>query len=760
MGSEARTRVALGCLLVVTLFSFGQVFDRGTWPGPGLLGMLVAGLIAIGARRLGIGTFWTVMASFVGLVWYGSLVFRMDDLFYSLPTPDALTGMGKAVRVAYEKSSLDYSPVPIRTGYVILEVIGMWCATTIAEIATFRWRRPLVAVTPLIALFSLLTIVGTRTNTTFLVLFFLSSLLSYLALESSHRLRSWGSWITSLTDRNAETPGEVSSRLARRMGASCIAAALFAPIFLPAFGDGLLAWRNNAGVGPGSGTGGGGGQVDLLASLQPRLINQSQAEMFEVRTAQADYWRLTSLINFDGIVWRPLEGQPPEPLLPGNLVLSARPPQLYETLTQRVAIAGLEGEFLPAAGQPETVAIRSDSSGREDSDIAFELETGTIKMRGGLSSGLTYEVTSLVPRPTFRDLTRASIGEVQPIYYDVGPTPISTEVDALIDSWTARFDDPFRKLVAVQDNLRLGFTYALDVPALASTDHLAEFLITTRRGYCQQFAAAFALIARHLDLPSRVSVGFLPGSADVAEPGRFTIRGTDTHAWPEVYFEGYGWVRFEPTPGNGAAPPGYTSRVIPFQAQNPFSDAGGGANGQNPAGLQGNQDVPTGGRDRGGAVDRSNEPRDTGPPAWEEAFSMLLSIILIAVLVFIASVPLLKAVRTWTRYRAASTPSAVAAAAFAHFENEAADLASPRSTSETASGYARRIGSAYRLPKSNLDELATIYERATYARDGIDDGTAGRARRLAVALRKQLWAEASWWQRAKRLFSPAGLVPR
>jgi transglutaminase-like putative cysteine protease len=741
------------------LFSFGQVFDRGNWPGPGLLGMLLAGLIAVGARRVGIGTFWTVVASLAALVWYCAVVFRMDELFYALPTADALSGLGRSIRAAYEKSGLDYAPVPIRTGYVLLEVIGMWCATTIAELATFRWRRPLVAVMPVIALFTLLTIVGTRTGTTFLVLFFLSALLSFLALESSHRLRSWGAWITSVTERNAETPGEVSSRLARRMGASCLAAALFAPVFLPAIGDGLLTWRNDAGIGPGTGTGPGGGAVDLLASLQPRLINQSQAPMFEVRAAQADYWRLTSLINFNGTAWLPLEGQAQETLLPGNVVASSHPPRLYESMTQMVTVGGLEGDFLPAAGQPDTVAISGVSAGRRSADITFEAETGTIKMRGGLAAELAYEVTSQIPRPGFRALRNAAIGELPEIYQDTGPIPISPEVAALVESWTARFDNPFQKLVAIQDNLRLGYTYALDVPPSASTDHLTEFLITTRRGYCQQFAAAFALLARHLGFPTRVSVGFLPGSTDIAEPDLFDVRGTDAHAWPEVFFADYGWVRFEPTPGNGAAPPGYTSRFIPFAAQNPFSDASG-PNGRNPAGLQGNQNVPTGGRDRGGPAELPRDRVNQGPPAWEEAFSRLLTFVLLALLVVIASVPLLKGARTSIRYRKARTPSAMAAAAFAHFETEAADLADARTPSESASRFARRLGDAKLLPGSNALELATIYERATYAREAIDDPSAVRARRLAFALRRQLWAEAGWWRRTKRLFSPVGLVSR
>jgi transglutaminase-like putative cysteine protease len=766
MGSEARTRVALVALLLATLFSFAQVFDRGSWPGPALLGMILAALIVIGSRRAGIGTGWTVLVSTGALVWYCTLIFRMDDLFFGLPTLTALEGVGRAVRAAAEKSNLDYAPVPVRPGYVALTIAAMWVTTALAEIATFRWRRPLVAALPAIGLFSFVTVVGTRHGTTFLVLAFLSALLAFLALESAHRLRAWGSWVTSLADRRGETPGDVSSRLARRMGASCLAAALFAPIFLPAIGDGLLAWRNPTGSGPGSGFGSGGGEVDLLASLQPTILNQSTAAMMRVSSDIPEYWRLTSLVTFDGTTWRPLEGQALSPVAQ-DMVTSANPPEQGRVITQRFTIQGLRGEHMPMAVQPTSVRIVTDTDARGGVPLQYEFEMGTLELTTGLESGFVYEGTSLVPRPqSFRVMRDAALeSDFHDLYTDTGPIPISPEVEQLLQRWTGEAETPFLKLVALQTNLRL-FTYSEDVPARASTDHLTEFLTSTRRGYCQQFAAAFALLARHLGFPARVSVGFLPGGTTPAEPTKFNVEGTDAHAWPEVLFEDYGWVRFEPTPGNSASPPSYTSQIAPFstrcplQACNPFSDNPGGLGAGNPGLLEENQNVPTGGRDRGGPVLTGEGRRGIGRPDWEQTFSAVLTILLLAFLLFIASVPGLKSLRTWTLYRSARTPSAVAEAAFAHFEREAADLANSRARSETASGFARRMGAAHRVPRSNVLELAAIYERASYAREGIDPTAATRAKRLAASLRRELWTSADFAQRVKRLFSPAGLLER
>ena len=82
---------------------------------------------------------------------------------------------------------------------------------------------------------------------------------------------------------------------------------------------------------------------------------------------------------------------------------------------------------------------------------------------------------------------------------------------------------------------------------------MQNFLLRDHKGYCEQFASAMAMMARVVGIPSRVSVGFLPGEQD--EDGwKVSIR--DMHAWPELYFANYGWVRFEPTPASvtGTAP--------------------------------------------------------------------------------------------------------------------------------------------------------------------------------------------------------------
>ena len=98
-------------------------------------------------------------------------------------------------------------------------------------------------------------------------------------------------------------------------------------------------------------------------------------------------------------------------------------------------------------------------------------------------------------------------------------------------------------------------------------DALENFLFDSRTGYCQQFATAFAVLARIDALPTRVAVGFLPGTP--VGHDEWNVEGFDTHAWPQVLFSGFGWIDFEPTPGvsvlglSGPGGPSTTKTTVP-----------------------------------------------------------------------------------------------------------------------------------------------------------------------------------------------------
>ena len=130
---------------------------------------------------------------------------------------------------------------------------------------------------------------------------------------------------------------------------------------------------------------------------------------------------------------------------------------------------------------------------------------------------------------------------------------------------TAGATSRFEKAVRLQDWFREdgGFRYSLTERGPGnSTDDLLDFLSPDGRvGYCEQFAASMAVMGRSLGIPSRVAVGFL--RPDKVEEGHYVYSAHDLHAWPEMYFDGIGWVRFEPTPQDRArSVPSYTNAQL------------------------------------------------------------------------------------------------------------------------------------------------------------------------------------------------------
>jgi transglutaminase-like putative cysteine protease len=765
MGTEVRTRLGLWFVLAVALLSFNQVFESGNYPGPALLGALIATGIAIATRRLGLGSVTSVVAALSGLLLYLTLIFESKHTLWGLPTPEAISQLVRSLERAWEQSRIDFAPVPIRPGYEVMIVSALWIGATVGELASFRWRRPVLAILIPITLTSVAVVVGTGAATPFLALLFLAALLTYWGLESTHRMRSWGRWVTPWAHHEDAESNAMAGDLARRLGATCLTAALVSPLFLPTLGDGLVAWRS--GIGPGGGAGGGGGGgLDPWVSIEPRLIEQSDTELFRVASKDVAYWRVGTLESFNGVNWEE-RGQRTEPVKEGTGDVEARvaPPLTHrKELRQTIEVLRLEGDAVPAAAVPLT-AHRIDDDQETTEGIRFDPASANLFVEGDLDRGDRFGVRSAVPRVRYRQLTKARPGgpnEVAEVYLDPR-VEITAGVDRLVRDWIDGAENPYEELVAIQTQLRR-FDYSLNPPSARSNDYLTDFLLNSRTGFCQQYASAFALLARHLGYPSRVSVGFLPGDRDSVEEIT-VVRGTHAHAWPEIFFPEFGWIPFEPTPrgGAGAVPPAHTSEPIDgavFDPSNPFSDLAESGRGSAAFGDVGEE---VGGQDPvevGGGLRGAEEPGGTGGTAiqaWQRTFGVLLRWLVLALLAFLLIVPLIKELRTRRRYAAATDPDSLAEAAFVHFQEEASELAASRPPWESASAYAQRMRVQGRIADNSAARLAQLYEAAAYAAQDITERQGEEARRLALRLRGQLWSRASWLTRAIRLFSPKRL---
>jgi hypothetical protein len=200
------------------------------------------------------------------------------------------------------------------------------------------------------------------------------------------------------------------------------------------------------------------------------------------------------------------------------------------------SVSGLKGSWLY---QDDSLAIRSDRA---------------------TTVGQKYSVRSLDVEPTVQQLEAAPTSRNNPLAKV--PSGLDPIVAATAKKVVGKAKTDFDKAVALQNWFRGGtFTYSTKAPAKegydgSGLDIIAPFL-KAKSGYCVHFATAMAIMARTLGIPSRVAVGFLPGK--LTHPGDgsigvYEVSSSDMHAWPELYFKGVGWVRFEPTPSKGFEP--------------------------------------------------------------------------------------------------------------------------------------------------------------------------------------------------------------
>lgn len=275
-----------------------------------------------------------------------------------------------------------------------------------------------------------------------------------------------------------------------------------------------------------------------FVDIRPRLVDLSPVEVFRVRAERSSYWRLTSLDTWDGRVWRTSDTPP---------TLPVPDPSTTTSLQQTVVITRLDSPWLPVAPFPAAPT----------SETRLDLRTGAVVVPNRTRPDTAYTIVSDEPTPA-EDLLRAapqspSRGRYAPyLAAKELPDPVERWLDDVTGDAPTRFD----AALALQDEFQT-FTYDLNVTPGHSGRDLERFLLETRAGYCEQFASAMAILARRLGIPARVAIGYIPGEELRDNQGRllFRVRGNDAHAWPELYFEGAGWVRFEPTPQRGTASP-------------------------------------------------------------------------------------------------------------------------------------------------------------------------------------------------------------
>lgn len=222
------------------------------------------------------------------------------------------------------------------------------------------------------------------------------------------------------------------------------------------------------------------------------------------------------------------------------------------TDTTQVSIGEFESNYLPVPYAPVSWEAPGDWNFDPASLTVLNVDrnVGPEVLRN-----LAFTVDSRNTEPT-ADQLRSAVAGTPPegrVAIEV-PQDVPQEIRDLALEITADADTDGRRAIALQDWLRdpARFTYTLDAPTGTGYQSLVNFLTRDFAGYCVHYSAAMSLMARVVGIPARVAVGFTPGTQQ--DDGSWLVTSHDMHAWPELYFSGLGWVRFEPTVAIGTEP--------------------------------------------------------------------------------------------------------------------------------------------------------------------------------------------------------------
>ncbi|WP_436772861.1 transglutaminaseTgpA domain-containing protein [Yinghuangia sp. YIM S09857] len=269
-------------------------------------------------------------------------------------------------------------------------------------------------------------------------------------------------------------------------------------------------------------------------------------------------FRLAAMQEFDGVSWLPSDTfQATGGRIPQAVPANSTGGTLGPTLRQDIVVGELAGVFLPAADRPLRVQAAAGEA------VAVDPDTGVLAGATPLHPGMRYQVTSRPVAHDPRTVEYAAAGDSAAALHlpdrDAAgaPIPVVDELRGYAQEATKGAGFPYQQAVLLAAWLR--GRAVLDPQAIPghSYRHIQYFLGTSKQGTPEQFATAFALLARTLALPSRVVVGFRVPEAETR--ATTPVRGGHVLLWAEVQFEGVGWVPFFPTPGVGTT----TSAVAP-----------------------------------------------------------------------------------------------------------------------------------------------------------------------------------------------------
>ena len=554
--SEVRSTGALLLALLVTIAGLHVILDGvAWWFGLAFLSALLLGsavvvrrivpvrIDAVGAialRRL----LPPVVSAIVLLLAITAIFAPSTAILGIIPTGQSWDTFAQLVEAANFSIARQSLPATAITPIMFLLCLGVGALSLLGDLLVNTLRFPALAGIPLLVLLAVPSVISI--DFTDPIVFVLAALCYLLLLRANASRRQTG--------------------LTLALSAVVLVGTLVAPLLLPE----VKPAQNTNGTGFSSG-------VNPVLTLGQNLRQGVKHTVlgYSSDSGTAQYLRLVSLQNFSGSDWAPNAFRQRSTNTPAAI---GAPPGLSANVATKedqifVTVDGLTSPWLPLPYP--TSRVRG-----LDGDWYWDSDGLAVKSPNRDASNESYRATSLIIEPTPAQLTSA--GTTVPTGFDrflalppAMPKIIASTAAKVAGGATSNYE----KALLLQRFFREGdFQYSETAPVDKGYDGIGMSVIAAflkaKEGYCIHFASAMAVMARSLGIPSRVAVGFLPGtqlSATVNGRTAFTVTSHDLHAWPELYFDGIGWTRFEPTVSRGDVP-AYANVASP-DVPTPFNTA-------------------------------------------------------------------------------------------------------------------------------------------------------------------------------------------
>ena len=702
--------LAVCAIAIATAFAFGRVFigHGATWElmAVALISALIAS--ALERRNLLLAT----VVSAVGLAVVIGLFVFPGTTWHGLPTLETLRHALDASHLVGEQARIQVAPSPPLKPLMLASIVATWAAIFSCHALAFRAGSPLLALLPPVVMVAFADTVLEEFTKPLYGVTFLAAALAIIFADALRRVQGWGPVWTGPGSRARLSA--TASRGARRVAVAAVGTAMIVPFLVPGFGSKAIIDISSANASDRV-------RIDPLVSIKASLQRNTPVEVFQVRADVPAYWRMLSLSwNADDENWEP-DFTDPGQAVTADTILAAGSPGT-EPLEQTFTVeADLGFPWLPAAYPPQQIAVT-------DTTVRYNGSTGTATLDDVLDAGDLYQVTSARVQPTPQQLAAVDFptsSDLPETSLEGIPDDVAAGIQAIAEQWTAGAANDYERILAIQDHLNDDsvFTYDTDVPARGDSFTILQFLTETKRGFCQQFASAMAIMLRTLGFPTRIAEGYTPGQRDPST-GAWIVTTEELHAWVEVEFPTYGWLAFEPTP-NRTNPIAneYQNPVVSCPPGTPGCPAGEGGGGIDAPGTTGNPNPLPGQlqniarREFPGAPSFALPPIVAADDQGRRIPTGLIALALLGVALVVAlAVPPVRALRRRRRLRrAGDEPRALILATYDVFAERAADLGYPRTSGETLREYRRRLASSGIITDGHLERLTSIAARAAYA---------------------------------------------